>query len=299
MKAHSLKQLKQAYSENRNILAMLRDGGSSQWNSPEAILISYDLQTGSYVKAMEDPAYREKHLAYSREIAGLVSECRPATVLEAGTGEATTLCSILTHMDPQPTVAAGFDISWSRVDRARRYAGEKGFPTLLLSTGDMMAIPFPDNSFDVVFTAHAVEPNRGREHEIIVELCRVARHRVILCEPSYELGNDATRKRIEDHGYCRGLRGVAEQAGVKVLHQALLRNPMRADNATAALVLEVPAPAETHPPKFGCPSCHEILIPLKSHLFCESCCTVQPVVSEVPCLLRSNSILATHFADAP
>jgi uncharacterized protein YbaR (Trm112 family) len=203
-------------------------------------------------------------------------------------------------MDPAPRLAAGFDIAWSRVDCARRHAESKGFPALTLCTGDMSAIPFADNAFDVVYTAHAMEPNHGREREILLELLRVARCRVVLCEPSYELGGEATRKRVEEHGYCRGLPSLAREIGAQIVLHRLLVHSMRGDNATAALVLEKPAaPSPESGTLFGCPACHAGMREIKGHWYCAACALVYPVVAGIPCLLRGNGILATHFANNP
>ncbi len=293
-------ELKRLYSEKRNIMALFREWGGTSQNSPEAILVSYDLQSGSYLEAMKDPVHRRLHDAYSTEIAAILSETSPSSVLEAGIGEATTLCSVLSRMSPIPRVAAGFDIAWSRVDCAKRHAERSGFPGLALSTGDLSAIPFADESFDVVYTAHAVEPNHGREKEILSELLRVARHRVILFEPSYELGGEATRRRIEEHGYCRGLPAVARETGAEIVLHRLLENPMRRENATAVLVIQKPAGAGTGGrQQFACSCCHSPLEPVKEQWFCGKCSLVYPVIAGIPCLLKGNGILATHFPDNP
>ncbi len=281
-------------------MALFREWQGSSRNSLEAILVSYDLQSGSYVEAFKNPQFRELHNAYTSEIAELVSESKPASVLEAGIGEATTLCSVLSNLTVPPDKAAGFDISWSRVDCARRHADSRGLGSVKLCTGDMTAIPFADNTFDVVYTAHAMEPNHGREREILLELYRVARHRVVLCEPSYELGGEVTRKRIEEHGYCRGLPEFAEEIGARVVLHRLFINSIRKENATAALVLEKsPASVQSEELQFACPNCNTPLKLIKENLFCEECLLVFPVISGIPCLLKANGILATRYPDNP
>ena len=51
-----------------------------------------------------------------------------------------------------------------------------------LFTADMKNIPLPDNSIDIVFFCHALEPNHGNEKQIIKELFRITRRYVILIE---------------------------------------------------------------------------------------------------------------------
>ena len=295
-----ISQLKLLYKENVNIMALFREVSGLHSNSQEAILTSYDLQSGSYINALGDPDFKKRHDRYCAEIAGLLFEFRPGSVLEAGIGEATTLCSVLSQGKDRSVKFAGFDISWSRVDCARRHADHSGFPDLTLSTGDLSSIPFVDDSFDVVYTAHAIEPNHGREKEILLQLLRVARRRVALFEPSYELGGEATRRRIEEHGYCRGLPSIAEEIGAKIVLHQLLQNPMRPENATAVLVLEKTGGGTSDKgQQFGCPRCRARLRLVKQQWFCDGCSLVYPVISGIPCLLRGNGILATHFPEHP
>jgi ubiquinone/menaquinone biosynthesis C-methylase UbiE len=79
---------------------------------------------------------------------------------------------------------------------------------------DMAKLPLVDRSVDGVFASHALEPNHGRESELLAELLRVARRKLLLFEPSWEYANQATRSRMKKHGYVRDflrilLRSVA------------------------------------------------------------------------------------------
>lgn len=51
-------------------------------------------------------------------------------------------------------------------------------------------MPLKDNSIDIVYTSHSIEPNGGREEEALEELYRVANKYLILLEPDYELANE-------------------------------------------------------------------------------------------------------------
>jgi hypothetical protein len=98
-----------------NITQLLRNERGLLHNTPEIIEIAYDLQTGSYVAAMENVAMQEHKKSYTSEIARVIlSLCEPGSILEAGVGEATTLSGV-----PQAVGSDvdgyGFDLSWSRV----------------------------------------------------------------------------------------------------------------------------------------------------------------------------------------
>jgi SAM-dependent methyltransferase len=193
-------------------------------------------------------------------------------------------------------VVAGFDLAWSRIHFARQHAAEFGFDDFRFCTGQLENIPFLDNSFDVVYTAHAVEPNYGREEVILRELLRVAREKVILFEPSYELGGAGTRARIEEHGYCRGLPSIVAAIGGHIVSHKLLQNPISATNATAALVIEKPRVSSgSKPCCFACPKCALHLETLRGNLYCQSCAMVFPMIDGIPCLLPDNGILAAFY----
>lgn len=292
-------QLREIHAGGGNIMAAVREATGSTTNSAEAVKISYDLQSGSYSQAWSEPVYREKHDTYCAELAEIISSFGPESVLEAGVGEATTLCSVVGKLPKRPSVVAGFDLAWSRIHFARRHAAGRGFDDFLLCTGQLEKIPFPDDSFDVVYTAHAVEPNHGREAVIVRELMRVARAKVILFEPSYELGGTETRARIEEHGYCRDLPTAAAASGGRVIRHNLLQNPMRATNQTASLVIDKPRPSHgSRFDGFACPRCNSPLTELRGNQYCRRCAMVFPVIDGIPCLLPENGILAAFYSES-
>jgi SAM-dependent methyltransferase len=301
MSAPSLQDLRELYARNVNIMGWLREVTGQQVNSAETILISYDLQTGSYTEALKRPEHRARLEGYAGEIAEVIDALGgAASLLEAGIGEATTLALLLPKLARRPATVAGFDISWSRISYARKLCGEHGLAQVRLCTGDMFSAPFVDGAVDVLYTSHAVEPNHGREREVLHELYRVARRYLVLVEPSYELGNEATRARILKHGYCRGLPEIAAEAGWKIAEHRLLRHQMTERNQSALLVIEKPAGAAAAAEALlGCPLCHAALREIRGQWFCEPCARIYPVVDGVPCLLPGQGILGSKFPESP
>lgn len=293
----SLSELKAAYARGENITHLLR--GSGQINDQQAIAIAYDLQAGSYVAALRDEAARRYLDEYTAELAGVLRALAPHSLLEAGVGEATTLLATLAALGPvAPKAALGFDLSWSRVQIARQYWTEHGSQAVELFVGELEAIPLADSCVDVVFTSHAVEPNHGRERGILDELYRVTARYLVLLEPAYEFAGAEARARMEAHGYCRGLCAIAEERGWRVCEHRLFgvsRNPL---NPTGLLVIEKAggiAPATA--PGYACPMCKRRLVLAHGHYFCAEEGLVFPVLRGIPCLLRSQAILASHFLD--
>lgn len=135
-------ELKSLYEQGKNISAVLRERMGIQHNTPEIIELSYDLQTGSYIAAMENPAMAEHKRGYAAELAKtILSLCEPASVLEAGVGEATTLSGVLQHLGADVS-SFGFDLSWSRVAYAKRWLQSQNITTTTLCTGSLLQIPF-------------------------------------------------------------------------------------------------------------------------------------------------------------
>ncbi len=179
-----------------NVASMLRSRGLNQF---DVIRHSYDAQAGSYTQLMADPTYAAHKQAVGVKLASIIASFSPDSVLDAGVGEATTLVSVLRAM-PHLIRVMGCDCSPERLFVARQnLLGLNSFSC------DIGAIPLASGSVDVVMTMHAIEPNLGREREIVTELLRVARKAVIMVEPSYELGSDATRRHIEQFHYVCGL----------------------------------------------------------------------------------------------
>ena len=88
--------------------AFYRDRSSH--NTEEIIAVSCDLQIGSYIDLMRDPARSESQNARSSGVGKKI--CHPGTLLEARIGETTTLCGVL---KPLGSIVEnyGFDISCS------------------------------------------------------------------------------------------------------------------------------------------------------------------------------------------
>ena len=181
-----------------------------------ATLVAYDLQAGSYVSAAR--AHRDRNWLWCKQLAGLLGNVLDEgdSILEVGVGEATTLAGVLAETDRKIGCAYGFDVSWSRIAEGRKWLKENECDASLF-VGDLMNIPMDDDSVDVVYSSHSLEPNRGREVEAVKECLRVARKAVVLVEPIYELASAEAQARMKHHGYVEGLRAAAEKLGAAVL----------------------------------------------------------------------------------
>ncbi|HOL80730.1 MAG TPA: class I SAM-dependent methyltransferase, partial [Ignavibacteriales bacterium] len=93
--------------------------------------------------------------------------------IEIGVGEATTLSYLIKQLNNQNLNIFGFDISWSRLKFAKELTKYLQIENVNLFVADLFNIPLNDNSIDIVYTNHSIEPNGGREEEALKELYRI------------------------------------------------------------------------------------------------------------------------------
>jgi len=292
------REILRACQQGHNITTLLRSLHGQDRNTEDIIEVAYDLQSGAYVRGMEIDAHARCRLAHAeaiaREIAALGA---PGTLLEAGVGEATTLSSVLAALNLPPTSAYGFDLSWSRVAFARCWLEQQSLPGVTLCTGSLLAMPFADQSVDVVYTSHTIEPNGGREEPILRELHRVARRGLILLEPCFELADEPARARMKTHGYCRDLLQTCRRLGYDVIkHEPFtpLINPL---NPTAITVIRKPEAAAEPGHILACPKFKTPLLELGGMLFSPEALAVYPVLCGIPCLRPEAAIVASRYPD--
>ena len=293
----TLRELQTLYRQGMNITQLLREEKGLEHNTDEIIETAYDLQAGSYTSAMGGEKMAALNREYTAGIAQtILSVCEPLSLLEAGVGEATTLAGVLQKLDPQLS-SFGFDLSWSRVAFARRWLQEQGIPGTTLVTGNLFHIPFADNSVDVVFTSHAIEPNGGNEVPILRELSRVAGRFLVLVEPDYEHANEATRQRMDHHGYCKDLKGAAESLGLEVIRNGPFEYASDPTNPSGITIIRKPGGGKPASHILACPKYKTPLEEIGGMMFSPEALSVYPIVGGIPCLRIDNAVLASQFKE--
>ena len=217
------------------------------------------------------------------------------SILEVGVGEATTLSSLILNLKERPAQIFGFDISWSRLKFAKNILKDFKIHDPSLFVADLFNIPLLDNSVDVVYTSHSIEPNGGKEKQALEELFRITKKYLILLEPSFELATNEGRSRMKSHGYVTDLLNTARNLGYTIEDHRLFdysKNPL---NPTGIIVIKKAA-TDFNIPDFICPiSRHKLYKHGESFLYSDGS-LAYPILEDVPCLLSDNSILATHLS---
>jgi len=299
-------------SLNFNVMQYFRKMSNSEENSLDSILYSYDLQAGSYRDNYYHGYNQRAHInnrkttlkttafkkLYGKSIADTFNKLGYSSILEVGVGEATTLCDITKNLDNKEVVINGIDISFSRIGYGNIFLEEQRVNNVVLGVANMFELPFKENSFDIVYTSHCIEPNTNRAKDAVAELYRVAKHYVVLIEPSYILGNNETKKHIKDHAYCNNIIETIYSMNLDVIEHRLF-DIGTYDNQSSIIIIEnkTNKKSETTLPVTGwcCPVCTTQLTQHNGHYFCQECFLIYPVIKNIPCLLRENGILGSKY----
>jgi len=219
-------------------------------------------------------------------------------MLDVGVGEASNLARLLPKLVINHHIQVfGFDVAYSRVMYAN--SNTKAFANVDLFLGDLFSIPMLENSIDIVYTVHALEPNGGRESEALQELYRVTRKYLILFEPEYELGSESARNYIDKHGYVKGLYSKAKSLGYNVTrYELLVEHKENTRNNMGVILIEKDSDrTKILKSPLACPVTKTPIKKIMGNYFSEDSLLLYPVVNGIPCLLPSNAIVATHYLD--
>lgn len=286
--------MRSAYSRGENVMEYARNFSKLSVNLPESTMIAYDLQAGSYIEWTR--LNNDLAKAWCKQLAELIKPyiSSETSLLEVGCGEATTLTGVLQHMPLQPKHVLGFDISWSRCSYGLSWLMENHVKADLF-VADLFSIPLEDDSIDVVYTSHSLEPNGGREEAAIKELIRIAKKAVILVEPIYELAPRKAQERMKANGYVRGLYDAVANLGGTVREYKLLEvndNPL---NPSGVLIIEKQSNNNIDSIVWRCPLTFSQLMVSDEGYFAPSTGVFYPILSKIPVLRKENAIIASAY----
>jgi uncharacterized protein YbaR (Trm112 family) len=294
-----LRTLKAQYQAGANITSLLRVEAGVAVNTPEIIETAYDLQTGSYVDGLRDPQALAVRQAYASEIASVILEAgAPASLLEAGVGDTTTLSLVLTALGA-PVPAWGFDLSWSRIHWARQWLARKGQERVALCVADLKSLPYSDAAFDVVYTSHSMEPNHGSEVPILIELLRVTRRLLVLVEPEpdFELATPQARARMELHGYVRGIPDILSGMGLERVTHRPSKTSINSLNPSGITIIRKESAGQEGSTSYVCPKTRSALVAKGNCLFSPESLCAYPLIDDIPYLRADRAIVASRFLE--
>lgn len=286
------------YGSGFNVVLHLQGNPDFEHEKELAIEIAYELQSGTYTLAEDSSRpYIDGLIEQLTEVLGF-HNVSPKHLLDVGVGEATTLVALARELGMSSVF--GIDISFSRLSYARKRLRRDSIEGNL-AVANMDALPFGVNEFDLVLTVHAMEPNGGREFDLINELARVTSQWVLLVEPDWDLADESQRKRMRNLGYIGPLRKLFISAGLELVDAVpILNNSNQLNRATIFLLRKRNAGNIPVSPQMGgwaSPENHEPLeyMPDRSGLR-SALGLLHPVVMGIPFLREKDALLALEPA---
>jgi uncharacterized protein YbaR (Trm112 family) len=288
------------FARGENVCLHFGDRALTSAQKMSIVEYAYDLQSGSYVSEIRNNReFRRQKQAWGAIVAEIIDRYGASSVIEAGVGEATTLKFVIDHAAKHVDFG-GFDLSISRLAYARAFLAQSD-RSVDLFAGDLSSLPIVDNAVDVILTNHSIEPNGGREREILTEMLRATRRLLVLIEPDYEHGTDQQRMRMDRLSYVRDLPRHLEALGAKILEYEPWEININPLNSAYLIVAEKAAPEKWNQPsamKLASPFSKELLELRPGYLYSEADGVIFPIVEGIPCLLQKNAIVASHLSDS-
>ena len=298
MKYINLLEAKEIYKKGKNITQYLRNKFNEDDNSSEIIEIAYDLLAGSYIEHFNN--HRFKQEKYSSELAHILNNYVQDgdTLLDVGSGELTTLTIVLNQIEKEFSNVLAFDISWSRLKKGLEFYSQnikRKDINLQAFVADIKAIPLQEKCVDIVTSSHALEPNGSNLSELLVELFRVVKRKLILFEPSYELNSKDGQKRMDSLGYVKNIEGEVDKLGGKVAKIFPVYDRGQPLNPTACFVIDPPEDDKplNDRPKFCVPGTNFELNISGTFMVSKDTGLLFPVLDDIPIVRDSSAILAT------
>ncbi len=293
-----LDQIKKIYGNNENIIQYLKDLDGSSNNSLEDILISYDFQAGSYIELYENnPQIKDN---FCEKLAEIINDLgNYESMIEIGVGEATTLANVVASVKKNSIDVYGFDVSWSRIKYAKKFLKKRGLERINLFVADLFTMPIKNDSIDIVYTSHSLEPNGGKEKEALIELYRITNKYLILLEPSYEFANEEAKERMLKHGYVTNLYATAKDLGYDVIEHKLFGVNDNPANPTGLIIIrkECNKSLKKNESPLCCPLTKKNIGFKNNCYFSQDSLLLYPVIDDIPCFLPQNAILASKFLE--
>lgn len=293
----------EAYERGENVTEFLQRELNTNGNTPAIIEMAYDLQAGSYIEW--DRRNRELARRCTAEIAEVLDTHlhHGDRVLDVGTGELTTFTDVALQLKTEVRSLWAFDLSWSRIHLGRAFAEEMLSPALFgrlnAFVAEIGAVPLRSKSIDVTTSYHALEPNGGRERDILAELFRITRRKLILFEPSYANNSESGRARMTRLGYISDLDEHARQMGATVLEVLAVKHVQNPENLTYAYVIVPPSAATGSSDQkmiFSDPGEDEPLVRLKTCLYSPNLGVSYPIIEGIPVLRTASAVLTSALS---
>ena len=284
------KSLKIAYKKKRNIQIFLN---KKKISNPKKIQLSYDLQSGSYIKKLIKLKKIDKKVFnfFNKTLTDNFRNIN--SILDFGTGELTRFMYVIDYLKRKSNIKYfACDLSLNRLFLGKNFYNSKILKNkidLETFTIDNMRIPLPDNSIDVVITCHAIESNRKSMKSIIKELYRVSKLGLCLMEPHYEIGNSYQKKRMDYFRYIKNIPSFLKKQ--KYNYKIVKKNfHINSNNPSSIFIIKKNNSKNTSKLKFIDPINGKNLTKIKNFYYCKDSCRLYPVFDGITIFSNNSGI---------
>ena len=227
----------------RTTRSQFRAGYEDQGSLEELKLFESGGRIGQVFKSLvggrlvTDVRYDEYRERFMESLLSQIGGIKFTNVLEVGSGASINLFYV--HQRFPGTECIGVEYTERGSREAKTYWHSKGVG-LSGVLGDTGKLPFADNSVDVVFSSHTLEQmEEHRRYEgAIAEMHRVAKIKIVLLEPGYELGNVPQKLYMKLRGFSKHILSATTKGGYRVRSYRLLETVSNALNPTMMVVID-------------------------------------------------------------
>tara|TARA_B100000575_G_C23142494_1_gene665385 strand:- start:914 stop:1843 length:930 start_codon:yes stop_codon:yes gene_type:complete len=281
--SHVYKLLNKKFKLNKNLQLYLKN---KKFGDLERIKMSYDVQSGSYLRYSKLISKKKKDQVYYPLIEAIKKEFKNFNnILDFGCGEMDTSLYIFKHLNKKKFRYFANDISLNRLIVGQNFLRNKltksNFKKFELFCNTSLDLPFKNNSIDVIITVHALEPNNKNKNKLIEEFLRVSKKGVILMEPHYESSNLNQKKRMKKFNYVRGLKKFfnKKEYNFKILKK---KYHMKEINKSSIFIIKKKKLSKNNILEYVEPKSLDKLINLNGFLYCKKSYRLFPVLKNIP-----------------
>ena len=219
-------------------------------------------------------------------------------MLEVGAGELTTMCSLVQAMTIKQPELYAIDLSLNRLRHGRSYA-EYLKTDIKIAKASAFSLPFPDNSFDLVYTSHCLEfMPKHMFRQAVNEICRVSRGHVFLFEPTYEYSSFLQKMKMRTYSYMRGLIPYLENKDdITIKRSSVMKNNYNIFNQTSCHYLIVTPNEGRNNIEYSCPKCQSALEFNNNSYYCFACHSGFPIFDNIPVLDTDYALMITQISN--
>jgi SAM-dependent methyltransferase len=196
---------------------------------------------------------------YGRCLSGLYKLFNLNSILEVGAGELVTLDDLLIKIKKKPKEIGAIDISLKRLADGKKIFSKTNRKINFLARADASQLPFPDNSFEMVYTVHVIEQVPDLYLKIVKELVRVSSNIIILIEPSYEFGSNSSKKNIFKKGYTQIKNSDFSGLNCKLIYRDIMELRTYINGSEIVILKKNKIKKNKCKTEFVCPNTHESL----------------------------------------